>query len=413
LKLLPWIVFALAVFIANIGVSLWVCSNTSAQATHEPPKSLAGEFHEDASGIAELCRRGLMLLEEDQVASGDSPESREKGGAMVQTAWVQQARHPTVAPKIWGMTESHASRLPQEQRDLVLALFLQSVDDAIELCEQPGDFDVLWKVRMQVVSSIAEGEEVRTKGLSSGLADVVKELAERGVKQCLLSGEQSGKVRETRLRLESLHEASDELPKEIGKQLQEINVRLTEWIQSELERIESRYAKERERDATMDSSVAAVSNAAKEHQSKGSYTQLLDEVEDLWRTSTSPEATFWMQYAGVAGVRGNGSVAAGGEGQTALSLEDRFQRLRIDISRSIRIRYNIWAVGEISQAGKLLGPQGCVALGRIDNGLLDPSVSALYSTAQSQVFQSIDDPNQRHVHVRKMLSTEPVGLDAF
>jgi len=95
------------------------------------------------------------------------------------------------------------------------------------------------------------------------------------------------------------------------------------------------------------------------------------------------------------------------------SLDQRLQELRSGIMRSVRIRYNMWAVKQIYQASTIAGPRGCTALGRIDNGLLDPSVSALYSMAESQVFQSIDDPSQRHIQVRKMLLTEPVRLDAF
>jgi hypothetical protein len=418
MKTLSWITAATSVLtvvllicsvvsLSKLGTLSKRLSESAVGTTSEPGKNSA-----DETAVLELCRRGLVLLGQDETTSADSNDTRENGGAMVQNAWALQSQYPKVVDKIWFMTGDWASQLPQDRRYLTLSLYLQSVNDAIDSCDQPDDFDLLWQVRKQVTSRIEKVEQARTSALSTDLAKLIKEVDGKQVEKLLLSPRLPGNIEELRSRLETLDETSDELPKPVKDHLQTINETISAWFEDQIIPLEKRYATEKQRDVKADE-ITPASSADKNERGKGQYAQLLTDVEQIWKMWVSPEAQFWMQLnTNATAIASRDSLPEDANGKSG-SLDQRLESLQSDIIRSVRIRYNLWAVKEIYQAGRLKGARGCVALGRIDNGLLDPSVSALYSETETMVFRSIEDPFQHTVQVRRMLLTEPIGLDAF
>ena len=414
MKVLYWITTATLLLTAVIAICFCVpLARKPREVVRGAPEDGTDESRGGGAAVVELCRRGLVLLGQEENTSTDSSDTTESGGAMVQGAWVHQSQYPAVVPKIWAMTKDWAATLPLDRRYLTLTLYLQSVNDAIDSCKMPDDFDLLWQVRKQVTSLIEEVEQNRITSLSRELEKLIKEVNDKGVEQCLLSADSLKNHEDVRAKVETLSESSDDLPKAIRDHLQTVRKAVSSWFDNRVVAIEKRYTTERHRDAYAEGEIAPENGAEKNIRKRGQYAQLLADVELVWAKRMSPEAQFWMQSTLNTTANARGDSPPEDVKEKSRSFDQRLNKLRSDIIRSVRIRYNMWAVKQIYQAGRIAAPQGCEALGRIDNGLLDPSVSALYSTTESQVLNSIRDAFQLTVQVRKMLLIEPVGLDAF
>ncbi len=93
------------------------------------------------------------------------------------------------------------------------------------------------------------------------------------------------------------------------------------------------------------------------------------------------------------------------------SLGSSLAELRNQLRQLQVLAYNHWALRELEAAETVAGWDGRLA--RIDAGLLEPAVSAIYASVYGRRIEEIKDPEQRSRTVQRLLSSERVHLTAF
>ena len=92
-------------------------------------------------------------------------------------------------------------------------------------------------------------------------------------------------------------------------------------------------------------------------------------------------------------------------------LGQRIADARLDWLRMQQLAYNLWALRELEAAET--SDAWVDRLGRVDPGLLEPSVSALYASVHSRRLEEVQDPVQRSNAVRNILTNAKVSLQEF
>ena len=87
------------------------------------------------------------------------------------------------------------------------------------------------------------------------------------------------------------------------------------------------------------------------------------------------------------------------------------EQLLSDVTRLQGIRYNLWALRTIYRAQQ--SGNWDRLLGKIDVGLLQPTVSALYSTTYDSLIREKTDPRTRIVAVQNILNDKKAALSSF
>jgi hypothetical protein len=85
--------------------------------------------------------------------------------------------------------------------------------------------------------------------------------------------------------------------------------------------------------------------------------------------------------------------------------------LEADVVRLQSLRYNLWALRSIYEAES--SDNWDSILGRIDVGLLHPTVNALYSMTYDEQVRKVTDSGIRTRTVQNILNSKKQGLQSF
>ena len=390
---------------------------------------------DETNPILSMCSKGLLMLRKHQGTGEGTEDDALTGAALVRTAWALQARHPAAAKEVWQLVDNSAGTLKPTEAMVVVTRYLESLDDALDVCDAPADFYALWPVRKAVVTKLTELERKLFESLASDLATLADEItAEVGKEDATIAlfdqhniGRRvpSASPEALKERVEALRSSKRfATATQVHELLQRISDKVQEYFDRKITELEKKYKAECERDAKLENSLEPqrIEDESQKHSDDemqwkpGEYTQLLKKLtalRDEWESST---VSFWLQ---VFEERSQKTPATASEKntqkdkETPATVPDKLTTLYSKVIRSLRIRYNVWALRTVKQAEDLGGARGAQRLSFVDRALLEPSVSALYSMAEAKCVQAITNPQQRSIQVMKMLNTQPVKLHAF
>jgi len=365
---------------------------------------------QDSKLPAEFARRGLALLRNEGDVSSNTQDDTLKADALIMRAWNLQQTFPESCLSVWQLTKPFVERQQQPSQRLALAsLYLGSIDAAVEAAMTPEAFEASWAVRQAVRLEIARHRQAVIATIESDLKTALEHFSQPDGFQKFI--DQDGErwadlATELRATIEPLENPppaieslllslNDKLDAFFDGQLQHLRARLKE-VAAATESRDNRAAVTTETDATP-SAAGAV----------GSSTRLIEDLDRLIRMRESAPVTSWGDLA----------TRVANQQETEIDSESdkqlrTMEALRAQMLETRALRYNLWAADAIYNATRR-GADGLSLLGSIETKLLVGAVATSYSIAEGQILNEIQDPFNRQVRIRSMLSQSKKHLTEF
>ena len=151
--------------------------------------------------------------------------------------------------------------------------------------------------------------------------------------------------------------------------------------------------------------------ATGEEVSQGKMTNYLSDLARLANASTESELAPWLT---LRDDENSSAIASKDEKPASVrgyKLDDAIIAAQQDANRGRQLAYNLWALREIHASETV--DSWSARLGQIDTGMLEPEVSALYSSTYGKRLEEIKEPERRSSTVQTLLSSPKIALNAF
>lgn len=362
--------------------------------------------------VARLFSLGLSLPSREQ----------EQAEFLTQLSLRHQESNPTLVPSLWLRYQDYLEKQGLTPEDYLLRLdvFLESIDKSALACDTESGFMSVWKVRKQVLAQRQTKVDSLTSALNEKLdallEDVQAKSREGNRMEAIALAAERGEVivatiRAVKTAWATDHQAMLSLEEKIECLLTEV----LSVVTAQLSDLRKERDVEAAKDTSGNTSESVVGDASDE---KGAYEALAHRIAQLRDRLDEADLPTWLSVFGEAkGVsldKGGKSTSSENVGNSEAMLADvhtQIDRLLADVSRLQGLRYNLWSLKTIYRAQQSSNWDGL--LGRIDVGLLQPTVSALYSTTYDSLIRDKTDPRTRIVAVQNILNGKKAALASF
>jgi hypothetical protein len=347
----------------------------------EPPTKPSGD------DLAVMLREGLQ----------DQNEDDQRRDALIQVALDGQAVRPDAIPMIWATLAGHVRALPEPSaRVATLAVYLESLDAAIGLCEHQEQFERLWQIRKDVAKAQEECVGLWRNWLLKELDELHSKVQENGAAATL--GEKPEDFSNLRSQIEAFESVQDTDNGVFLESVAEIGSAFKQKLQERISNLQSVALAQAKKDSQGEKIEPLKDETGKY---SGPLEQLLQQLQALGAEMGSEAVSFWLSRI----------PAPTGTRETDEGLSEKMQMCAQTISDLQRRRYNLWALREIYTGGQSTNWEDY--LGRIDLGILHPSVHSCYSIDHDDKLRSVRDPQIRQKAVITLLCKDKIPLQAF
>lgn len=345
------------------------------------PRETATGTSSESEMIVEMLRNGLRINSEN---TPDVPDADLYGGALTQTAMERFATCPEAAASLKTVFGSYVEKSPM-LRYTQWGLFLDALDRSLIYCRNVDTFRNVWHIRRQVVGEQNKAVMEMVKDVESALND-------------LLKSDQYELSEETREMLDFLLSEIDAMESHASetKKIRELTVtiakRIDEKFSANLRKLQGDLVTERRKDVdNVEVLEPKKKNGTDDVWEAGTYQRIMDEAKQIFEQQTTTSIVYWLGLSN--------------EKEADTEKQDKTREVYDEARRLQYIRYNLWVIRRLANNTSI------DILSRIDAGLLIPSVAAIYRVKEDELMT--DDPSHRLFHVRKILLTPKIGLDAF
>ena len=259
-------------------------------------------------------------------------------------------------------------------RVATLVVYLEALDAAVELSEQQEQFDRLWEIRRDVVKTQEECIRLWREALRKKVEELYFQVQEHGVAATIQTEHSDSQTLRSQIEALELLRPSDDgaLPKTITRIGMALKLDLQERISSLVLAAQAQEQKDRGGEK-----IEPLKGDSGEY--RGSLERLFRDLQGIDAKMNGEAVSFWLSRIPVLP----------GVANTAKELSERIQQCAETISDLQRRRYNLWALREIYTGGE--SSNWDEYLGRIDIGLLHPSVHTCYSIERDERLRREDD----------------------
>jgi hypothetical protein len=364
---------------------------------------------------AALLHAGLQSL-----AEGDE----DRAEFLTQAALRSQPDHLKFVPGLWREYKAYldTSKLTPYDRLARLSAYLDGVDAALLSSRNMTDFQEVWAVRQAVVDTRARSRADLVAEVVHDISDLTTDLKKaaashdsRGVfgliasradllkpRALIVLATGADNAQSAKSTSDALHEM---LAEAVGIAISEINV----------------LKKRTELAAAIDIKGDSVDPASPEKQF-GDFEKIVRDARDLANALESADIHSWILMV-MPGKESKGSTKMSREIGVTTTKNDggldaelartlaSLDQLQAEVARLQGVRYNLWALRSIYGAES--NDNWDSVLGRIEVGLLHPTVNALYSITYDTLVRKQIDPQIRARMVQNILNSKKQALSAF
>ena len=372
--------------------------------------------------IASLFEEGLK-----EAAGSDRAE------LLTQMAIRLQDATPALTPLLWKRYADYLDKqnLAAEERVLRLTSYLESVDKAAVASHNKAEFESVWGIRTDVtekrnaaakavLSEIKEelakkAEAIQQKSEKGNRVDAIKALS--SVSEDILP-----KLNAVKVAFQSVRPDSETAINEIIDKVAFAVNEVLSLAEKEVAALKQDRDKEKKADLTENvpepAEIAATSEKKEGVSDKpkaGRYEALLRRIVELHQALDEADLqsclTAIQENKQATGPDASQDEQLAEYEKRFSDLQKQIEELSVDVPRRQGLRYNLWALSVIYRAQESGDWDGI--LGRIDVGLLQPTVNALYSSTYDSLIHKETDPRARVVTVQRILNSEKIGLPSF
>jgi hypothetical protein len=364
---------------------------------------------QDSKLPAEFARRGLALLRNKGDVASNTQDDTLKADALIMRAWNLQQTFPESCLSVWQLTKPFVEQQQQPSQRLALAsLYLSSIDAAVESAITPEAFEASWAVRQAVRLEIASHRQEVITIIEGNLKTALEHLSQpEGIHKFIDHGDRwTDMATELRGTLEPLENP----PPAIVDLLRNLSDKLDESFDVQLQRLRGRLKEEAAAPDSRDNRAAAATESGPKPSAAGAVgtiTRLIEDLDNLVRMRESSPVTSWTDLA--TRVTSQEEIESGSDPDKQLRT---MEALRAQMLETRALRYNLWAADAIYNATRR-GADGLSLLGNIETKLLVGAVATSYSIAEGRILNEIQDPFNRQVRIRSMLSQSKKHLTEF
>jgi enamine deaminase RidA (YjgF/YER057c/UK114 family) len=327
-------------------------------------------------------------------------------------------------------------KLTPEECVLRLTTYLESVEKAALTAKNEVEFETVWDVRKSVIGKRNAAVESVKHEIGTDLnkaAQEIRQLAGKAdhlaaIKQLSdVGGELLPKIQVIKVVFSSGQAGTDALPKAVTEgvtaAVKEVLV-VAEKQVAELEQNRDAEVKADSSGDTPEPGGAADGPSAKKdaplEERPGRYEALGHRLSELRQAMDDADVPTWLGVLSNSGKETKEHQEKSSKPATSqvtecekmsANLQKRIESLSGDLSRLQGLRYNLWALRTIYRAES--SPNWDGILGRIDVGLLQPTVGSRYSSTYETLIKDKTDPRTRIVAVQNVLNGKKIGLTSF
>lgn len=357
----------------------------------EPVATVESETDEEVPGkyLVEMLREGLRSGKDD-----------ERSDALIQIALDGQSLHPAAAAELWAELREYSKTIEEDYGQVTtLTIYLASITDAIELCDNRESFDRLWRIRGEVRQErrrcIQRWCESLQTELQAFLTDVEKgALTKDG--ETIPKGQQE----QLRYQIEVFSDLAQQdgvtMPKAVDRIAEAVRAKLIDRVRQLEDEAES------QRLADLDGKKIEPAKLEAEKHVAGDYQTLLVRLAAVAGDLDSEAYAFWLSRL---------SEGESGDSPPSVQIAERVLKCVERVRTLQRQRYNLWALRVVYGAGE--STSWHQRLGVVETGHLHPSVYVCYSITHDERLKAEQDPHNRQNAVTSLLCKEKISLEAF
>jgi hypothetical protein len=376
----------------------WLLNNEGSVAAN---RAITVKTNNDISKvIINMFNEGTRI---NRTNNPDLDDADTLGAAMIQTALERFSDYPEAAAGMKTSFAAYVENLSPIERYLKWDVFLEYLDQTISQSNNADSVRSLWVIRQNIIkdqkSAILEEINETIQKTNVFIADLKRKktleeiisvpLAE-DIQASLtflldeLGDYQEEESSEISSAVSKLRSVVSEIPEIFDKAIQHATSKLTEDFETE-----------KKKDKSLDGAEAFIPSREENSSvwKRGNYQILLDEIVELIKSLENPSIVFGNVYRKETEIK-------------IQNIQEQLAGLFEQTRRMQLIRYNLWVTRRLSSNATF------DTLSIIDTGFLVSSVNALYSSKESELLQN-DATHLRTQHIRKLLLTEKIGLNAF
>lgn len=343
-----------------------------------------------------------------------------------------------MAPLLWDRYHGYLDKkkLTAEESVLRLSTYLESIDKAAIASHTGAEFQTVWDVRTKVLEQRGAVIESLKSAIGNDLTKVVEQIRQLPDKdkhvEAINKLSQVGedvlpKLHAIKVAFPTGGPVAAVLPKEVTDKLAAAVKEVLSLVGNQVAAMEKERdgeAKEdsegNARDPGGDADTTGENKDASPEDKTGRYEALARRIVGLRLLLDEADVQSWLAIMGNENKEPNSpqqKLSTPPNPQLAecerllAEAQKKMESLSADVSRRQGLRYNLWALGVIYRAQQSSSWDGI--LGRIDVGLLQPTVSALYSSTYDSLIKEKTDPRTRIVAVQNILNGKKIGLSSF
>jgi len=358
-------------------------------------------YHVGSKSAIDLCRKGVGLLENDE-------DQFIKANALIERAWELQSSYPQISPDIWRMTLALLKKEKASSRIALLAVYLQSVDDAVESSGNLSEFEATWAVRQGVLGRLKKEQAARANELNDSVKQLARLVAEQGVSNAF--SERGSEWADIALEISAMQDSAVNIAAFTYSNINDVQKSIDRWFKNRLDLIDSKLKDLKGNSAASDSVESQETRPANQGlQEEGPYTQLLRKLNDDVQLRNLSAVVSWLSLA-------NSGDESSDDESTDIKAEAYIasvQKLQLKLIEARNLQYNLWALDACYKA-ESRGGSGLRYLGEINTRLLTSAVAASYSVAESKLLTQLRaNPSNYQTQIRTMLRTPKRSIDKF
>ena len=343
-----------------------------------------------------------------------------------------------MAPLLWSRYQEYLGKkkLAAEESVLRLSTYLDSIDKAAIASHTEAEFQAVWDVRNKVLEQRSAVIESLKSAIGNDLTKVVEQIRQLPDKDKHVEAiEKLSQVGEDVLpKLHAIKVAFPTGGPEAAVLPKEVTDKLAAAVKEVLSLVDNQVASlEKERDAESkedsegnahdpggDADATGEKKNASPEETTGRYEALARHIVGLRQLLDEADVQSWLAVMGNDNKEPNSpqqrpstppSPQLAECERLLADVQKKMESLSADVSRRQGLRYNLWALGVIYRAQQSSNWDGI--LGRIDVALLQPTVSALYSSTYDSLIKDKTDPRTRIVAVQNILNGKKIALSSF
>jgi hypothetical protein len=338
----------------------------------------------------------------------------EQAAMLFEVALSHVSKHTAAAPEAWRTLLSQAPQGEKINDREALSRFLgqaipfeDAVSEGLRSSGSPDAFEIAWRLRTRITEDL------------QGFRESLAKLVEADLRDCYAKAEKSGSVAETLMvALPSLTPGLTALiatSSAVGEdpalaKLADVAARMQQLVLARSTLLGQQASRLRASVVTDEGGSASDMLLSPERNTVGLCQKLIDESTQLAEMIAGTD-TFRLLEALPRAPSPSATKPPNAAAIPTASASDELMSATSSASATQVLAYNIWSLGQIQQAEEAVAWENL--LSQIDQGFLDPAVSAVFSMVYNERLSQVKDPIRRGQIARLMLTETPMPLKAF